>query len=244
MKVIHGTVKDLEYIDGIVGQLPKLQSQAVGTALVSIFSESGGMGAAATLSGVTGLSGYYIHFQINQIDFYAAFTGIFFKDGDEVYVAYEEDVNDNFNVLSIMNKKNKLLAMAVPFGHTVAMSDKMHNRNALFMGVGGLVLIIIFMLFLGNFDFKILFYFILIAIVMVFFIGESVKKQFRGYALYSEEIFKKMGVTNLKAIEKVGVEAYIDENNRMYDDVYKYTQFLDYDPQPLVDIEENNEKFT
>lgn len=136
MKVIHGTVKNLEYVDGIVGQLPKLQSQAAGTALVSIFSESSGMGAAVTLSGVTGLPGYYIHFQINQIDLYAAFTGIFFKEGDEVYVAYEEDVNDNFNVLSIMNKKNQLLAMAVPFGHTVAMSDKLHNKNTMLMGGG------------------------------------------------------------------------------------------------------------
>lgn len=54
-----------------------------------------------------------------------------------------------------------------------------------------------------------------------------------------------MGVTDLKAMEKVGVEAYIDENNRMYDDVYKYTQFLDYEPQPLVDIEEKqNTAFT
>ena len=58
MKVIHGIVKNLEYVDGIVGQLPKLQSEAAGTALVSIFSESGGMGAAATLGGVTGLPGY------------------------------------------------------------------------------------------------------------------------------------------------------------------------------------------
>ncbi|WP_227554287.1 hypothetical protein [Acinetobacter lanii] len=47
-----------------------------------------------------------------------------------------------------------------------------------------------------------------------------------------------MGVNDLTALEKAGVEAYIDEINRMYDDVYQYTQFLDYDPQPLVDIEE------
>lgn len=55
-----------------------------------------------------------------------------------------------------------------------------------------------------------------------------------------------MGVKDLTAIEKVGVEAYIDENNRIYDDVYKYTQFLDYDPQTLVDIveQQNNESHT
>lgn len=32
------------------------------------------------------------------------------------------------------------------------------------------------------------------------------------------------------------MQAYIDPNNRMYDDVYNYTQFLDYDRQPLVEV--------
>ncbi|WP_196782882.1 hypothetical protein [Acinetobacter lanii] len=157
MKVIHGKVKNLEYVDGIVGQLPKLQSQAAGTALVSIFLESGGIGAAATLGGITGFPGYYIHFQIDEIDLYAAFTGVFFEEGDDVYVAYEDDVLDNFNVLSVMNKKNQLLAMAVPFGHTVAMSHKLHNKSIIYMGVGVSIMMTIFMLFQEEFNF--IFYF-------------------------------------------------------------------------------------
>ena len=136
MKVIYGKVQNLQFVDAIVGDLPKLRSQATATALVSMFAESGGMGAAATLGGITGSSGYYIHFYIGDIEFYAAFTGIFFKEGEEVYVVYDEDIEQNFNVLAIMNKNNKLLGMAVPFGHTVAMSDKSHNKTALIMGGG------------------------------------------------------------------------------------------------------------
>ncbi|MEE9902200.1 MAG: hypothetical protein PBU42_06445 [Acinetobacter haemolyticus] len=136
MKIIYGRVQNLQFVDGIVGDLPKLRSQASVTALVSLFSESGGMGAAATLSGINGFPGYYIHFEIDGVVFYAAFTGIFFKEGEEVYVVYDEDIEQNFNVLAIMNKNNKLLGMAVPFGHTVAISDKAHNKNTLFMGGG------------------------------------------------------------------------------------------------------------
>ena len=243
MKVIQGIVKNFQYVDGIVGQLPKLQSQAAGTALISIFSESGGMGAATTLGGITGFPGYYIHFQIDEIDLYAAFTGVFFEEGDELYVAYEEGVLDNFNVLSVMNKKNQLLGMTVPFGHTIAMSDKLHNKNTLFMGGGVSILGAIVYFFIDGSDPFVYLYFSIIAMTIMFLVGNSVKKQFRGYAQYSEDIYKKMGVKDLTAMEKIGVEAYIDENNRMYEDVYKYTQFLDYDPQPLVDIEEqrNNE---
>ncbi|MCR4531463.1 hypothetical protein [Acinetobacter venetianus] len=71
---------------------------------------------------------------------------------------------------------------------------------------------------------------------MFWLIGESVKKQFRGYAKESERIYKILGVTDLTDLEKTGMQPYIDSNNRMYDDVYNYTQFLDYDPQPLVDV--------
>ena len=136
MKVIYGKVQNLQFVDAIVGDLPKLRSQATATALVSMFAESGGMGAAATLAGVNGEPGYYLHFYIDDKEFYAAFTGIFFKEGEEVYVVYDEDIEQNFNVLAIMNKNNKLLGMAVPFGHTVAISDKAHNKNTLFMGGG------------------------------------------------------------------------------------------------------------
>ncbi len=73
MKVIYGKVQKLQCIDAIVGELPKLRSQAAATALVSMFAESGGMGAAATLAGVNGEPGYYIHFYIDDIEFYAAF---------------------------------------------------------------------------------------------------------------------------------------------------------------------------
>ncbi len=136
MKVIYGRVQNLQFVDAIVGDLPKLRSQATATALVSMFAESGGMGAAATLSGINGFPGYYIHFEIDGEAFYAAFTGIFFKEGEEVYVVYDEDIEQNFNVLAIMNKNNKLLGMVVPFGHTVAISDKAHNKNTVFMGGG------------------------------------------------------------------------------------------------------------
>lgn len=79
MKVIYGKVQKLQFVDAIVGELPKLRSQATATALVSMFAESGGMGAAATLAGVNGEPGYYLNFHIDGIEFYAAFTGIFLK---------------------------------------------------------------------------------------------------------------------------------------------------------------------
>ncbi|QHI09864.1 hypothetical protein [Acinetobacter haemolyticus] len=152
MKVIYGIVRNIETVKAIVGQLPKLRSQASATALVSLFSESGGMGAAATLGGITGSSGYYIHFYIGDIEFYAAFTGIFFKEGEEVYVVYDEDIEQNFNVLAIMNKNNKLLGMAVPFGHTVAISDKAHNKSNLIMAILTALISVIIVFLLGAKD--------------------------------------------------------------------------------------------
>lgn len=134
MKVIYGKVRDLKFIDAIVGQYPKLQQEASTMALISLFSESGGMGAAASLAGVTGFPGYYIHFCIDDMEFYAAFTGVFFQEGETIYVVYDENVENNFNVLAIMNKNNHLLGMVVPFGHTVEMSDKAHDKTALTMG--------------------------------------------------------------------------------------------------------------
>ncbi|MFW1952945.1 putative type VI secretion system effector [Acinetobacter beijerinckii] len=235
MKVIYGKVQKLQCVDAIVGELPKLRSQATATALLSMFAESGVMGAAATLAGVNGFPGYYIHFYIDDIEFYAAFTGIFFNEGESIYVVYDEEVGENFNVLAIINKNNNLLGMVVPFGHTVTMSDKAHNKNTLFMFLGINILSTLILLFLG---FK-LFLFIsglVVTFIIVFSIGYSIKKQFRGYAEESERIYKILGVTDLTALEKTGMQAYIDSNNRMYDDVYNYTQFLDYDPQPLVDV--------
>ncbi|ENW20849.1 putative type VI secretion system effector [Acinetobacter haemolyticus] len=236
MKVIFGIVRNIETVKAIVGQLPKLRSQASATALVSLFSESGGMGAAATLGGITGSSGYYIHFYIGDIEFYAAFTGIFFKEGEEVYVVYDEDIEQNFNVLAIMNKNNKLLGMAVPFGQTVVMSDKAHNRTSINMGIAISLFGLIAGLLSGVKDIYIYIFYTMIAFIISLSVGYSVKKQFRGYAEESERIYKILGVTDLKDLEKTGMKAYIDENNRMYDDVYNYTQFLSYDPQPLVDV--------
>ncbi|WP_171490586.1 putative type VI secretion system effector [Acinetobacter suaedae] len=236
MKVIFGIVRNIESVKAIVGQLPKLRSQASATALVSLFSESGGMGAAATLGGITGSSGYYIHFYIDDIEFYAAFTGIFFKEGEEVYVVYDEDIEQNFNVLAIMNKNNKLLGMAVPFGQTVIMSDKSHNRTSINMGIAISIFGLIAGLLSGVKDIYIYIYYTMIAFIISLSVGYSVKKQFRGYAEESERIYKILGITDLKDLEKTGMKAYIDENNRMYDDVYNYTQFLSYDPQPLVDV--------
>lgn len=236
MKVIYGKVQKLQFVDAIVGELPKLRSQATVTALVSMFAESGGMGAAATLAGVNGEPGYYIHFYIDDIEFYAAFTGIFFKEGENIYVVYDEEIKQNFNVLAVMNKNNHLLGMAIPFGHTVAVSDKNHNRNTIFMAIGSTSIVSLIAFFTGARD--ILFYLFLIfsGLIMISLIGLSIKKQFRGYAEESERIYKILGVTDLTALEKTGMQAYIDPNNRMYDDVYNYTQFLDYDPQPLVDV--------
>ncbi|ENW20850.1 hypothetical protein [Acinetobacter haemolyticus] len=131
MKVIYGKVQNLQFVDAIVGELPKLRSQATATALVSMFAESGGMGAAATLSGINGFPGYYIHFEIDGKAFYAAFTGIFFKEGEAVYVVYDEDIEQNFNVLAIMNKNNQLLGMAIPFGHKSLIMRKSHEPTHL-----------------------------------------------------------------------------------------------------------------
>ena len=139
MKVIYGKVQNLQCVDAIVSKLPKLRSQATATALVSMFADSGGMGAAATLAGVNGLPGYYFHFYIDDIEFYAAFTGVFFQEGEYVYVVYDEEVKQNFNVLAIMNKNNHLLGMAIPFGHTISMSDRAHNKNTLFMAIGSII---------------------------------------------------------------------------------------------------------
>lgn len=240
MKVIYGRVQNLQFVDAIVGELPKLRTQATATALVSMFAESGGMGAAATLSGINGFPGYYIHFEIDGEAFYAAFTGMFFKEGEEVYVVYDEDIEQNFNVLAIMNKNNKLLGMAVPFGHTVAISDKAHNKNTLFMYVGINTLMALGLIFLG-FDLFLFLSGLIIFAIIIFFLGESIKKQFRGYAQESERIYKILGVKDIdelnKALTKNDPQPYEDkETNRIYEDVHDYTQFLDYDPQPLVDV--------
>lgn len=32
------------------------------------------------------------------------------------------------------------------------------------------------------------------------------------------------------------MQAYIMQNNRIYGDIYNYTEFLNYDPQPLVSL--------
>ena len=235
MKVKYGAVRKLQFVDAIVGELPKLRSQATATALVSMFAESGGMGAAATLAGVNGFPGYYIHFYIDDIEFYAAFTGIFFNEGESIYVVYDEGVKQNFNVLAIMNKNNHLLGMVVPFGHTVAMSNKAHNKTALTMGVLTALIGSIVSFFLEVKEIYIYVYIVIFSIVVMLLIGRSIGKQFRVYAEESERIYRILGVTDLTSLEKTGMQAYIDPNNRMYDDVYNYTQFLDYDPQPLVD---------
>ncbi|WP_335951927.1 putative type VI secretion system effector [Acinetobacter beijerinckii] len=241
MKVIYGKVQKLQCIDAIVGELPKLRSQAAATALVSMFAESGGMGAAATLAGVNGEPGYYIHFYIDDIEFYAAFTGIFFKEGENIYVVYDEEIKQNFNVLAVMNKNNHLLGMVVPFGYTVAISDKAHNKTALIMGgvmaIGSCSIMAYFATNMHDIFESIYLYIyaIIFSFVLPLFIAYGIKKQFRGYAEESERIYKILGVKDLTVLEKTGMQAYIDPNNRMYDDVYNYTQFLDYDPQPLVD---------
>ncbi|QER40086.1 transposase [Acinetobacter suaedae] len=239
MKVIYGIVQNLQFVDAIVSELPKLRTQARATALVSMFAESGGMGAAATLSGINGFPGYYIHFEIDGEAFYAAFTGVFFKEGEEVYVVYDEDIEQNFNVLAIMNKNNKLLGMAVPFGHTVAISDKAHNKNTLFMYVGINTLMALGLIFLG-FDLFLFLSGLIIFAIIISFLGESIKKQFRGYAQESERIYKILGVKDIDALNKALIkndpQPYEDkETDRIYEDVHDYTQFLDYDPQPLVD---------
>jgi len=236
MKVIYGKVQKLQFVDAIVGELPKLRSQATATALVSMFAESGGIGAAATLAGVNGFPGYYIHFYIDDVEFYAAFTGIFFNEGESIYVVYDEGVKQNFNVLAIMNKNNHLLGMVVPFGHTVAMSNKAHNKTTLTMGVLTALIGSIVSFFLEVKEIYIYVYIVIFSMVVMLLIGRSIRKQFRGYAEESERIYKILGVTDLTALEKTGMQAYIDPNNRMYDDVYNYRQFLDYDPQPLVDV--------
>ncbi|KXO81517.1 transposase [Acinetobacter venetianus] len=236
MKAIYGKAQRLQCVDAIVGELPKLRSQATATALVSMFAESGGMGAAATLAGVNGFPGYYIHFYIDDIEFYAAFTGIFFNEGESIYVVYDEGVKQNFNVLAIMNKNNHLLGMVVPFGHTVAMSNKAHNKTALTMGVLTALIGSIVSFFLEVKEIYIYVYIVIFSIVVMLLIGRSIGKQFRVYAEESERIYRILGVTDLTSLEKTGMQAYIDPNNRMYDDVYNYTQFLDYDPQPLVDV--------
>jgi len=241
MKVIYGKVQKLQFVDAIVGELPKLRSQATATALVSMFADSGGMGAAATLAGVNGLPGYYFHFYIDDVEFYAAFTGIFFQEGEDIYVVYDEEVGKNFNVLAIMNKNNYLLGMVVPFGHTVTMSDKAHNKNALTMGGITAIGMSIVFFFLGAREMYIYMITIVFSFFMMLLIGSSVKKQFRGYAEESERIYKILGINDIDAlnaeINKNHLKPYEDkETNRIYDDVHNYTEFLNYDPQPLVDV--------
>jgi hypothetical protein len=241
MKVKYGRVVKLQFVDAIIGQLPKLRSQATTAALVSMFAESGGMGAAATLAGVNGFPGYYIHFYIDDVEFYAAFTGVFFQEGEDIYVVYDEEVKQNFNVLAIMNKNNHLLGMVVPFGHTIEMSDKAHNKNALIMGGITAIGMSIVFFFLDAREIYIYIITIVFSFFMMLLIGSSVKKQFRGYAEESERIYKILGIDDIDAlnaeINKNHLKPYEDKDtNRIYDDVHNYTEFLNYDPQPLVDV--------
>ncbi|MFW1952946.1 putative type VI secretion system effector [Acinetobacter beijerinckii] len=240
MKVIYGKVQKLQFVDAIVGELPKLRSQAAATALLSMFAESGGMGAAATLAGVNGFPGYYIHFYIDDVEFYAAFTGLFFKEGEDIFVVYDEEIKQNFNVLAVMNKNTKLLGMVAPFGHTVEISDKTHNRNALYLFLGINIFTTLVLFF---FEFKMFLFLsgLIGSFIIVLSIGYRVKKQFRGYAEESERIYKILGINDIDAlnaeINKNHLKPYEDkETNRIYDDVHNYTEFLNYDPQPLVDV--------
>lgn len=73
---------------------------------------------------------------------------------------------------------------------------------------------------------------------MIFGIGASTKKELLSYALISDQIYKLLGVKDLKVFEKRDLTlAYHDvENRQLCKDIYDYTQFLDYDPQPLIDV--------
>uniref|UniRef100_UPI003F5444C3 putative type VI secretion system effector n=1 Tax=Acinetobacter haemolyticus TaxID=29430 RepID=UPI003F5444C3 len=206
---------------------------------------SGGMGAAATLSGINGFPGYYIHFEIDGEAFYAAFTGVFFKEGEEVYVVYDEDIEQNFNVLAIMNKNNKLLGMAVPFGHKSLLMRKSHEPIQLIkvaLALATICSIVFYFVGLNNIleYIYIYIYIYIFSFVCILAIGYSVKKKFNDEALITEEIYKILGIFDIEKLNQSfnqnHFKPYIDENNRMYDDVYNYTQFLSYDPQPLVDV--------
>ncbi|MFW1952944.1 putative type VI secretion system effector [Acinetobacter beijerinckii] len=248
MKVIYGKVQKLQCVDAIVGELPKLRSQATATALLSMFAESGVMGAAATLAGVNGEPGYYINFYIDDIEFYAAFTGIFFKEGENIYVVYDEEIKQNFNVLAVMNKNNKLLGISLPFGETVEMVTNSHSpKNLAIVASGMSIFMLIISLFLtdnGTINVDIMDYVFLYACILVlpfvviFGIGASAKKELLRYALISDQIYKLLGVKDLKVFEKRDLTlAYHDvENRQLCKDIHDYTQFLDYDPQPLVDV--------
>ncbi|WP_227556480.1 hypothetical protein [Acinetobacter courvalinii] len=61
-------------------------------------------------------------------------------------------------------------------------------------------------------------------------------KKIRGYAEELERIYKISGVTDITVLEKIRMQAYIIQNNHMYGDIYNYTEFLNYDPQPLVSL--------
>ncbi len=60
----------------------------------------------------------FLYFYIDDVEFYAAITGLFFKEGEDIFVVYDEEIKQNFNVLAVMNKNTKLLGMVAPFGHT------------------------------------------------------------------------------------------------------------------------------
>lgn len=84
MKAIHGTVKNFQYVDGIVGQLPKIQSEVAGTALVSIFSESGKVSAVAT-SGGGNKSSWLLHSLSNKWQkFLRCIYRYFFAEDDKL----------------------------------------------------------------------------------------------------------------------------------------------------------------
>ncbi|MEE9902201.1 MAG: hypothetical protein PBU42_06450 [Acinetobacter haemolyticus] len=84
-------------------------------------------------------------------------------------------------------------------------------------------------------------YIVFFSIILSLWIGNSVKKQFRGYAEESERIYKILGIHDIDALNKALIknnpQPYEDkETDRIYEDVHDYTQFLSYDPQPLVDV--------
>ncbi|MCH7378185.1 MULTISPECIES: putative type VI secretion system effector [Acinetobacter] len=254
MKVVYGKIKNLQYVDAMISELPKpkkVRAQAGATALVSIFSESGGMGAAATLGGANGEPGYYIYFCIDHINFYAALTSVFFKEDEDVYVVYDENVEGDFNVLAVMNKNNKLLGISLPFGETVEMVTNSHSpKNLAIVASGMSIFMLIISLFLtdnGTINVDIMDYVFLYACILVlpfvviFGIGASAKKELLRYALISDQIYKLLGVKDLKVFEKRDLTlAYHDvENRQLCKDIHDYTQFLDYDPQPLVDVKTN-----
>ncbi len=191
------------------------------------------------------LSGYILTFKINNIQFYSIFTGIFFNEGDEVYVVYDEKKQDELNVFAVLNKKNHLLGIIIAFKDDIHAMHHAFEENIMLKRFFVLLFIITFLQLAVSFfiidtiEEFLKIYFTLILPVNTLFIGFILyvaNKDKQKYLSYYVPIFRELDLLDLDALKQLTIlNCYVDIKTRItHDDIYYYPSFLKHDPKPKL----------